>query len=546
MKGRKLLALTMAAAMAVMSGCGSSGDAVSQNVDVTDSKAESSVPEEAAEEDPFAETVELTWCGYYPNNVAGTEDTWAQHLMEEAFNVKITPVADVTGENAGVWVSSGSVLDANVICSHIMNDGARKLYDQGLIREFPEEWLWEYYPTGMQLLVDMFGTEFFDNGYHLLDGKCVYVPFNNGVVNSTPVLLYRKDWMENLNLSEPTSVEELHDLLYAFTYNDPDGNGKDDTYGMHGLSLDKNVANYYWVLFSPLIGTCQPLQYIQDEDGSVYYAAASEEYREALAILKEWYDEGIIDPECITDDRATERTKWSNGQFGVLPEAVGQTRSLQGPAGLITMVESVYGENTVAMMHPLTAGYGDGVVYTGTTGPEVTTSQAWYFTPDTTDEQVIRFLQIQEGLLNDQDLYIKILYGEEGVDYVYGEEGDIQVMEHVTTEYRSGKGIGSTWYGTTTLTPEIRDLQLTKRDKENYEIARSWPTKYYHTRNIITTELNEADEMYGSEVWKLATEYYCNVLLGTDNLEEGWDAYLEKLSRAGIDEIIAGYEEILK
>lgn len=561
MKGKKFLALTMAVAMALLSGCGSGDGNASQSADIAESTAsESAVSEsassesadagsasdEAVVEDPFAENVKLTWLGYYPNNVPGTEDTWAERLIEDTFNVDITPVTDVTPDNSGVWISSGSVLDTNVVCSQVMSDGDEKMYEQGLIREFPEEWLWEYYPTGMKALEEILGADYFEKGYHLLDGKCVHVPFNNGLVNSTPVLLYRKDWMENLNLSEPTTLEELHDLLYAFTYDDPDGNGKDDTYGMHGLSLDRFVSNIYWVIFSPYIGSCQPLQYIQAEDGSVYYVAASEPYREALRVLKEWYDEGILDPECITDNRAVQRTKWSNGQFGVLAEALDQTRSLQGPAGVISMVESVYGEDTIAVMHPLTTDKGDGVVYTGTNGPNDTLALAWYFTADTTDEQIIRTLQILEGILNDEELYIKIYFGEEGVDYVRNEDGSIQSLDHVTTEYKSSKGIGNSWLGGVTLTTELRNLQMSERDKQNYEIGQSWPKKYYNTRNIITGKENNADKVYGGEVWKIATEYYCNVLLGTDNLDEGWDAYLDRLSRAGMDDIIAEYEEMLK
>ena len=210
MKGKRLLALGLIVTLAALSGCGGTEDDSGRgSAGMSESAASGGTSESTASggaseagketgENPFAEKVELIWLGYYPNNVTGTDDTWAQHLLEEAFNVEITPVTDVTPENAGIWVSSGSALEADVVCTQVMGGDMRKLYDQEMIREFPEEWLWEYYPTGMQLLVDMFGMEFFENGFHLLDGKCVFVPFNNGVANSTPVLLYRKDWMEKL------------------------------------------------------------------------------------------------------------------------------------------------------------------------------------------------------------------------------------------------------------------------------------------------------------------------------------------------------------
>ncbi|GHU73708.1 hypothetical protein AGMMS49992_13190 [Clostridia bacterium] len=41
----------------------------------------------------------------------------------------------------------------------------------------------------------------------------------------------RYDWLEKLGLEVPTTYDELKDVLIAFTKNDPDGNGVDDTWG---------------------------------------------------------------------------------------------------------------------------------------------------------------------------------------------------------------------------------------------------------------------------------------------------------------------------
>ena len=42
-------------------------------------------------------------------------------------------------------------------------------------------------------------------------------------------LLIRKDWLDNLGLAVPTTTDELLAVMRAFTFNDPDGNGKNDT-----------------------------------------------------------------------------------------------------------------------------------------------------------------------------------------------------------------------------------------------------------------------------------------------------------------------------
>ena len=38
---------------------------------------------------------------------------------------------------------------------------------------------------------------------------------------------YRQDWADKLGIEAPKTIQDVYDLLYAFTYDDPDGNGKD-------------------------------------------------------------------------------------------------------------------------------------------------------------------------------------------------------------------------------------------------------------------------------------------------------------------------------
>jgi|GEM_PF-180072 len=41
-----------------------------------------------------------------------------------------------------------------------------------------------------------------------------------------------ENWLDNLGLNEPRTVDELWEVLQAFTFRDPDGNGVNDTYGL--------------------------------------------------------------------------------------------------------------------------------------------------------------------------------------------------------------------------------------------------------------------------------------------------------------------------
>jgi putative aldouronate transport system substrate-binding protein len=41
----------------------------------------------------------------------------------------------------------------------------------------------------------------------------------------------REDWLNNLNIDSPESIEDFYEVMVKFTYNDPDEDGIDNTNG---------------------------------------------------------------------------------------------------------------------------------------------------------------------------------------------------------------------------------------------------------------------------------------------------------------------------
>ena len=66
------------------------------------------------------------------------------------------------------------------------------------------------------------------------DGK-IYGVFNKFEGGTLPTV--RQDWMEKLNLEEPKTLDDFYNVFKAFKEQDPDGNGKDDTYGLSTAGL---------------------------------------------------------------------------------------------------------------------------------------------------------------------------------------------------------------------------------------------------------------------------------------------------------------------
>lgn len=140
-----------------------------------------------------------------------------------------------------------------------------------------------------------------------IDGELYVIPWGSGKgdINQplTQGLVLRKDWLDNLGLDIPTTLDQYHDVLKAFTYDDPDGNNADDTYGLSGVvnkgSSFKMVFNAYGI---------DPEQWYE-RDGKLVMGLVTPEYKEAVATIREWYEEGLIDKEFVVYNKVSEVEK---------------------------------------------------------------------------------------------------------------------------------------------------------------------------------------------------------------------------------------------
>jgi putative aldouronate transport system substrate-binding protein len=144
-------------------------------------------------------------------------------------------------------------------------------------------------------------------------GKIYGVPIQMG---GAPITYIRTDWLENLGMKDPTTWTEYLKLMRAFTHNDPDKNGKNDTYAVTapGPSSDSPVSlanNYYrdfWQNSNPEFML---------KRGKWVDGFAQKEIKPALERLRLIYQEKLIDPEIFTNKTSTCREKFNSGKCGI-------------------------------------------------------------------------------------------------------------------------------------------------------------------------------------------------------------------------------------
>jgi len=102
----------------------------------------------------------------------------------------------------------------------------------------------------------------------------------------------RKDWLNKLGIdpAKVQTVDDWYNMLKALTFNDPDGNGKNDTFGFSGSGNGISNGIYTTFLHAFNGATAQVV------NGEVIPWFLTDGYKNFLKFMAKLYSEGIINP----------------------------------------------------------------------------------------------------------------------------------------------------------------------------------------------------------------------------------------------------------
>lgn len=151
------------------------------------------------------------------------------------------------------------------------------------------------------------------------DGNYYAFPFIRGDerLMNTIGLMLREDWLQELGLEVPTTMDEWHTVLTAFK--EKKGAAAPYTFEYtNGQYLTSDPFAYAY-------GTNR--SFYVASDGTVHFGAAEEGYKEFLNTMAQWYAEGLIDPDIATLKNDQVSAKMTNGVSGA---SMGQAGSRMG------------------------------------------------------------------------------------------------------------------------------------------------------------------------------------------------------------------------
>jgi len=125
-----------------------------------------------------------------------------------------------------------------------------------------------------------------------VNGKLMGLPNTIDPSVDAPMMWIRKDWLDNLGLKVPTTMEELDVVIEKFANDDPDRNGQNDTYGFStykGLWGAIAGLDGYFASFGSY-----PRIWQEDANGNLVYGGVAPEAKTALAKMREYYEKGFM------------------------------------------------------------------------------------------------------------------------------------------------------------------------------------------------------------------------------------------------------------
>ncbi|MCL1911091.1 MAG: hypothetical protein FWG13_02665, partial [Leptospirales bacterium] len=294
--------------------------------------------------------------------------------------------------------------------SHVGTGRFYQWIHEGVVRKLPELSNW---PNLKARVEDDFVSVYDVDGEHYFfprwdsDGPDNFLHYG---------LLYRKDWAKELGLGVPSNEEEFIAMAMAFTQDDPNKSGSNDTIGFGWDEIwpygEGGFMNYGFI----------STEWIKNEEtGPWEIPADTEELIPLMDFLRRLYKMGGIDPDFATRATYDIRDMFAAGSVGIFlkqntaSHLIGMYTPWQTAQPDKDFLECV---GFIPLWHqekPIIR------IYRGDWWSES------YFDHKVDDEKMTRILDLYSWMYTEEG-QITMSYGMDGVDYKIEDDGEITVL----------------------------------------------------------------------------------------------------------------------
>lgn len=360
-----------------------------------------------------------------------------------------------------------------------------------------------------------------------VDGK-LYALYGERPIGRSGVV-FRRDWIKQLGLPEPNTAENLDQIVKAFSEQDPDGNGKQDTYGMVLYDEKAAIELPRWLC----VAFGGPNEWGVDGSGKFTPAWDTDAYFEGLDMIRDWYANKYINQDFVALKAAQDVFDAFNSQRCgmVLPTSTDDALKLAdlydlAPDAVIDVHSTLFDVNGTEFVPALT-GHNGGILFAKSKVP---------------DEATLRRILGAMDMINNKegDIFKAMVWGLEGRHYTVDAENRI-VQNQEQKELRNREinnfiqlRVTYDHWGYTGDNAVVSDLQAA--------IFNGWQ----HNPNFAVPDpsmslISDTYVSSGNQLDNIRRDANSKFIMGELD-EVGWKAEMARWHEEGGDKIIAEYE----
>lgn len=271
---------------------------------------------------------------YFGSQYEMTEDTWLFKKLYELTGIKVVPVCytkDIANDKFANYLASAELPDI-FISSYVGDFSTACEYgDQGAFAA-TNDYL-DIMPNFKRLYIDDAANyEIYSTYASKVTGNNYYMPIYGLNRDVNYGFMYRADVLKELGVEPWTDTESFIEVLRAYKKAYP------DSYPFASKAQGNFIrfASYF---------DMNNLPYAYDyEKGEYYIACTSERYKAMLDFFKQLYNEGLLDPEFLTDAQDPWTAKYLNNKAFVMEDWIGRMALMNAQAqDTIPGFDLVYG-----------------------------------------------------------------------------------------------------------------------------------------------------------------------------------------------------------
>lgn len=260
------------------------------------------------------ETAEHTAYGKYPGEVTYTlgkisgtnnanlpigetyENNGYTRYLKEILNIQNKDIfemedGDQYDETVRLAIKDRDIPDIMVVKGR---DNLKELIKNGLVEDLTQ--VYEQCTTDrVKEMYESYGEGLLQSATY--NGKLYAFP--DTVIDHGAMMLWmRKDWIDQLGLEEPQTMEEAMNIIQKFVEADVAGNNETIGLACNTSMVSKSSSTYSVDPIFTMFHTA-PQNWILDENGNVTYGSLTQETKTALAYMNHLYQTGILDPKFL-------------------------------------------------------------------------------------------------------------------------------------------------------------------------------------------------------------------------------------------------------